>query len=102
MCTRIELTPTTPQTKTLIAKIELWIPEGEANPVREKVTELVKRDTPKEYREAAQLLDQGLALRPADPYFVATHAEVSAILWAEEGYPDEQAKAKQYTDKAIA
>jgi outer membrane lipoprotein-sorting protein len=39
MCSRIELTPTTPQMKTLVAKIELWIPEGEANPVREKVTE---------------------------------------------------------------
>jgi outer membrane lipoprotein-sorting protein len=39
MCSRIELTPTTPQMKTLVTKIELWIPEGEANPVREKVTE---------------------------------------------------------------
>ena len=39
MCSRIELTPTTPQMKTLVTKIELWIPDGEANPVREKVTE---------------------------------------------------------------
>lgn len=39
MCTRIELTPTTPQMKTLVTKIELWIPDGEASPVREKISE---------------------------------------------------------------
>ncbi len=39
MCARLVLTPTTPQMKTLVTKIELWIPEGDANPVREKVTE---------------------------------------------------------------
>jgi outer membrane lipoprotein-sorting protein len=39
MCTRIELTPKTQQMKQLITKIELWIPEGDSNPVREKVTE---------------------------------------------------------------
>jgi outer membrane lipoprotein-sorting protein len=39
MCSRIELTPKTQQMKQLIAKIELWIPEGDSNPVREKVTE---------------------------------------------------------------
>ena len=39
MCTRIELTPRTQQLKQLISKIELWIPEGDSTPVREKVTE---------------------------------------------------------------
>ena len=39
MCSRIELTPKTQQMKQLITKIELWIPEGDSNPVREKVTE---------------------------------------------------------------
>ena len=51
MCTRIELTPTTPQTKTLIAKIELWVPEGEANPIREKVTEPSKNYELVDYSE---------------------------------------------------
>jgi outer membrane lipoprotein-sorting protein len=39
MCTRIELTPKTADMKQLITKIELWIPEGDSNPLREKVTE---------------------------------------------------------------
>jgi outer membrane lipoprotein-sorting protein len=39
MCTRVELTPKTAQMKQLITKIELWIPEGDSNPLREKVTE---------------------------------------------------------------
>lgn len=39
MCTRLELTPKTSQMKQLLTRIELWIPEGESNPVREKVTE---------------------------------------------------------------
>jgi outer membrane lipoprotein-sorting protein len=39
MCTRIELTPKTAQMKQLLTKIELWIPEAESNPLREKVTE---------------------------------------------------------------
>ncbi len=39
MCTRIELTPKTAELKQLITRIELWIPEGDANPLREKVTE---------------------------------------------------------------
>ncbi len=37
--TRIELTPKSAELKKLIAKIELWIPEGQSNPVQEKVTE---------------------------------------------------------------
>jgi outer membrane lipoprotein-sorting protein len=37
--TKLELVPKTGELKKLIAKIELWIPEGQANPVREKVTE---------------------------------------------------------------
>jgi len=39
MCTRIELTPKTVDMKQLLTKIELWIPEGDSNPSREKVTE---------------------------------------------------------------
>jgi outer membrane lipoprotein-sorting protein len=38
-CTRVELTPKTAQMKQLIARIELWIPQGDASPLREKVTE---------------------------------------------------------------
>jgi outer membrane lipoprotein-sorting protein len=39
MCTRVELAPKSAETKKLVVKIELWIPEGEGNPAREKVTE---------------------------------------------------------------
>lgn len=39
MTTRLELTPKSAELKKLITKIELWIPEGQANPVREKITE---------------------------------------------------------------
>jgi outer membrane lipoprotein-sorting protein len=39
MCARIELTPKKAELKQLITKIELWVPEDSANPLREKVTE---------------------------------------------------------------
>jgi outer membrane lipoprotein-sorting protein len=31
--------PKTDELKKLITKIELWVPEGQANPIQEKVTE---------------------------------------------------------------
>jgi outer membrane lipoprotein-sorting protein len=37
--TKLELTPKSAELKKLIAKIELWIPEGQSNPVQEKLTE---------------------------------------------------------------
>src|SRR6202040_3455832 len=37
--TRIELTPRPDDLKKLITKIELWIPEGQSNPVRAKFSE---------------------------------------------------------------
>jgi outer membrane lipoprotein-sorting protein len=37
--TRIEMTPKSAEMKKLITKIELWIPEGQDNPIQEKVTE---------------------------------------------------------------
>ena len=36
--TRLELAPKGTETKNLIARIELWIPDGGANPLQEKVT----------------------------------------------------------------
>ena len=36
---RLELTPKSVEVKKLISKIELWIPEGQSNPIQEKVTE---------------------------------------------------------------
>ena len=39
LTTRIELTPKSSELKKLITKIELWIPDGQSNPVQEKVTE---------------------------------------------------------------
>lgn len=37
--TRLELLPKSDELKKLITKIELWIPEGQSNPIREKITE---------------------------------------------------------------
>jgi len=37
--TRIELTPKSDELKKLITKIELWIPEGQSNPIRAKFSE---------------------------------------------------------------
>lgn len=37
--TRIELTPKSAELAKLIARIELWIPEGQDTPIQEKVTE---------------------------------------------------------------
>jgi outer membrane lipoprotein-sorting protein len=40
--TRLELWPKGDETKKLVTKIELWIPEGKGNPVQEKVTKTSK------------------------------------------------------------
>jgi len=37
--TRIELTPKEGEAKKMVTRIELWIPEGQGNPIQEKVTE---------------------------------------------------------------
>jgi outer membrane lipoprotein carrier protein len=37
--TRLELFPTSDEVKKLITKIELWIPEGQSNAIREKINE---------------------------------------------------------------
>jgi outer membrane lipoprotein-sorting protein len=37
--TRLDLTPKTEELKKVISKVELWIPEGGSNAIREKVTE---------------------------------------------------------------
>jgi outer membrane lipoprotein-sorting protein len=37
--TRLELTPQSPELQKLITKIELWIPEGQSNPIRAKFSE---------------------------------------------------------------
>lgn len=37
--TRIELTPKSSELRKLIVKVELWIPEGQSNPVQAKFTE---------------------------------------------------------------
>jgi outer membrane lipoprotein-sorting protein len=40
--TRIELTPKAAEVLKLIRKIELWFPEGESNPIQEKITDASK------------------------------------------------------------
>jgi outer membrane lipoprotein-sorting protein len=57
--TRIELTPHSPEVLKLIRKIELWIAEGQSNPLREKITEPSKDTITVEY--------SGVALNPALP-----------------------------------
>ncbi|MEQ1949571.1 MAG: hypothetical protein ABL995_20435 [Bryobacteraceae bacterium] len=37
--TRIELIPRTEEMKKLVSKIELWFPEGQANPIQEKLSQ---------------------------------------------------------------
>jgi outer membrane lipoprotein-sorting protein len=49
--TRIELFPKGREAKNLVAKIELWIPEGQANPIQEKVTRPSKDYTLISYSE---------------------------------------------------
>jgi len=49
--TRIELTPKSAQAQELIRKIELWIPEGQSNPVQEKITKASKDTILVDYSE---------------------------------------------------
>ena len=42
--TRIELTPKGSEVKKYVSKIELWIPEGQSNPIQEKVTKSSGKD----------------------------------------------------------
>jgi outer membrane lipoprotein-sorting protein len=49
--TRIELTPRSPEVLKLIRKIELWIAEGQSNPLREKLTEPSKDTITVEYSD---------------------------------------------------
>jgi outer membrane lipoprotein-sorting protein len=57
--TRIELTPRSDEMKKLITKIELWIPEGQSNPVRAKFSEPSKN---------YELVDySGIKVNPALP-----------------------------------
>lgn len=49
--TRIELYPKGKETKNLIDKIELWIPEGQSNPIEEKVTRPSKDYTLVQYSD---------------------------------------------------
>ena len=49
--TRIELLPKSDELKKLITRIELWIPEGQANPVREKISEPSKNYELVDYSE---------------------------------------------------
>lgn len=37
--TRIELTPRSEELRKMVAKIELWIPDGQSNPIQEKASE---------------------------------------------------------------
>jgi tetratricopeptide (TPR) repeat protein len=67
---------------------------------RDKVVELVKRDSVKDYVEAAKLTDEALKLRDGEPYFIATKAEVSSILWAEHGMADYKDASVTFSKKS--
>ena len=49
--TRIDLTPKGTELKKLISKIEMWIPEGQANPVRQKILQPSKNYELVDYSE---------------------------------------------------
>jgi outer membrane lipoprotein-sorting protein len=56
---RLELTPKSAETQKVISKIELWIPEGQANPIQEKVSKPSKDYTLINY--------SGLKINPSLP-----------------------------------
>ena len=72
--TRIELTPKGAETKNLIARIELWIPDGQANPVQEKVTRPSKDYTLISYSEV-----KVNAPLPADAFTLKLPSNVKKI-----------------------
>jgi outer membrane lipoprotein-sorting protein len=66
MATRLELTPTSAEVLKLIRKIELWIPEDQSHPVREKITEPSKDTIVVDYTEVElnpQLPDSAFELK---------------------------------------
>jgi tetratricopeptide (TPR) repeat protein len=70
--------------------------------LRDKVVELMKHDSAKDYATAAKQLDEGLAIRSNDPFFVSTRAEVASILWVEEGEAKSEEAAKKFSAQAAA
>lgn len=67
--TRIELTPRSDELKKLITKIELWIPEGQNNPVRAKFSEPSKNYELVDYSDIKvnpDLPDSAFALKLPD------------------------------------
>jgi tetratricopeptide (TPR) repeat protein len=64
--------------------------------LREKISTLIKHDNPADYRAAAKLLDEGLAMRENESWFIAARSDVAALLWVEQGEPDNKAAAEKY------
>lgn len=74
---------------------------AELKALREKVTGLVKHDSARDYAEAGKALEQGLALRDGDPWFIATRGEVAALLWVEGGDASQKGSAESFTRRAV-
>lgn len=66
----------------------------EVKDLSKKAHDLLQLDTPRDYKDAADLLGQALALKGTDPYALAAKAEVEALLWAEHGYADREQAAR--------
>ena len=65
--TRVELTPKSAELKKLITKIELWIPEGQSNPIRAKFSEPSKNYELVDYSEIKvnpELPDSAFEFKP--------------------------------------
>jgi tetratricopeptide (TPR) repeat protein len=67
-----------------------------------KAHDLIEKDNPGEYAQAAKKLDEALAVRGKDKYAVGARAMVASILWGEYGVEAEKAKAAEYTEKSVA
>lgn len=68
--------------------------------LREKISTLLKHDNPVDYRTAGKLLDEGLALRDSETWFIAARSEVAALLWVEHGEVANKGAAETYLQKA--
>jgi tetratricopeptide (TPR) repeat protein len=65
-----------------------------------KAVELLQKDNPAEYFEAAKELDGALSVRAQDPFAVAARAVTASILWGEYGIEGEKDKALGLVERA--
>lgn len=74
----------------------------EVNRLSKKAHDLIQKDNPRDYLEAAGLLEDALAIRGNDRYAVAAKAEVETLLWVEHGLVDREATARAMIERAAS